>query len=177
MTQEHNDSEAQTIWDANEPYIRRICAYKLSSHPHEVEDAVQEIALAFFEAVQKETQIRDPKKWLTVVTSNIIKDCYQQIASETCRFVSVDEKDVQSLPAPEEPEELPEEVLLQCKHVFLESLSEDERTLFRLRYVKRLKLKAVAKQMGISEGNVKIRIFRLKRKAKRFVDDWSEKHL
>ena len=114
MTQEHNDSEAQTIWAANEPYIRRICAYKLSSHPHEVEDAVQEIALAFFEAVQKGTQIRDPKKWLTVVTSNIIKDCYQQIASETCRFVSVDEKDVQSLPAPEEPEELPEEVLLQC---------------------------------------------------------------
>ncbi|MBR5422702.1 MAG: sigma-70 family RNA polymerase sigma factor [Clostridia bacterium] len=175
MKQNHSDAEA--IWYENEPYIRRICAYKLSSHPDEEEDAVQEIALAFFEAVQKGTQIRDPKKWLTAVASNIIKDCYQQISSETRRFVSVEEKDVQSLPAPEEPEELPEEVLLQCKNVFLESLSEDERTLFRLRYVKRLKLKAVAKQMGISEGNVKIRIFRLKRKAKRFVDDWSEKHL
>lgn len=177
MTVKQNHSDAEAIWYENEPYIRRICAYKLSSHPDEEEDAVQEIALAFFEAVQKGTQIRDPKKWLTAVASNIIKDCYQQISSETRRFVSVEEKDVQSLPAPEEPEELPEEVLLQCKNVFLESLSEDERTLFRLRYVKRLKLKAVAKQMGISEGNVKIRIFRLKRKAKRFVDDWSEKHL
>ena len=175
MKQNHFDAEE--IWSDNEPYIRRICAYKLSSHPNEAEDAVQEIALAFFEAVQKGTKIRDPKKWLTAVASNIIKDCYQQISSETRRFVSVNEKDVQSLPAPEEPEELPEEVLLQCKHVFLESLSEDERTLFRLRYGKRLKLKAIAKQMGISEGNVKIRIFRLKRKAIRFVDNWSENHL
>ena len=171
MVQRQSDPE--TVWTENEPYIRRICAYKLSSHPHEAEDAVQEIALAFFEAVQKGTQIRDPKKWLTVVASNIIKDCYQQISSETRRFVSVDEKDVQTLPVPEEPEE----VLLQCKNVFLDSLSEEERILFRQRYVQRLKLKAIAKQMGISEGNVKIRIFRLKRKAKRFVDDWSEKHL
>ena len=177
MTVKQNHSDAEAIWYENEPYIRRICAYKLSSHPDEAEDAVQEIALAFFEAFQKGTQIRDPKKWLTAVASNIIKDCYQQISSETRRFVSVEEKDIQSLPAPEEPEELPEEVLLQCKNVFLESLSEDELTLFRLRYVKRLKMKAIAKKMGISEGNVKIRIFRLKRKAKRFVDDWSENHL
>ena len=169
--------EAEAVWAANEPYIRKICAYKLSSHPHEAEDAVQEIALAFFEAIRKGTQIRDPKKWLTVVASNIIKDCYQQISSETRRFVSVDAQDIQSIPAPQEPPELPEEVLLQCKSMFLDSLNEDERTLFRLRYTKRLTLKAIAKQMGISEGNVKIRIFRLKRKAKRFVEDWSENHL
>ena len=175
MVQRQNDPE--TVWTENEPYIRRICAYKLSSHPDEIEDTVQEIALAYFEAVQKGTEIRDPKKWLTVVASNIIKDVYGQVAAGARHLAPIDDEAVQSLPAPEEPEELPEEVLLQCKHVFLESLSEDERTLFRLRYVKRLKLKAVAKQMGISEGNVKIRIFRLKRKAKRFVDDWSEKHL
>ena len=74
MALKPEQSEAEAVWAANEPYIRRICAYKLSSHPHEAEDAVQEIALAFFEAIRKGTQIRDPKKWLTVVASNIIKD-------------------------------------------------------------------------------------------------------
>ena len=170
-------SGPEAVWAANEPYIRRICAYKLSSHPDEIGDAVQEIALAYFEAVQKGTPIREPKKWLTVVAANIIKDTYQRLSAQTRRTASIDDEAVQALPAPEEPEELPEEVLLQCKNVFLDSLSDDERTLFRLRYVRRMKLKTIAKKMGVSEGNVKIRIFRLKRKAKRFVADWSENHL
>ncbi len=175
MAQRQNDPE--TVWGENEPYIRRICVYKLSSHPDEIEDTVQEIALAYFEAVQKGTPIRDPKKWLTVVASNVIKDVYQRLSTETRRLVPVDEEAVQSLPAPEEPEEIPESVLLHCKTAFLASLTEDERTLFRLRFVKRMKLKTIAQKMGISEGNVKLRIFRLKRKAKKYVDDWSENHL
>ena len=171
------DPDAEAVWRENEPYIRKICAYKLSSHPHEIEDAVQETALAFFDAVRKGTQIREPKKWLTVVASNIIKDCYQRLSAETRRLVPVDDEAVQALPAPEEPEEIPESVLLHCKTAFLASLTEDERTLFRLRFVKRMKLKAVARKMGVSEGNVKVRIFRLKRKAKQYVDDWSQNHL
>lgn len=172
-----NHPEAEAVWTEYESYIRRICAYKLSSHPNEMEDAVQETALAFFDAVNKGTELREPKKWLTVVASNIIKDVYQRLSTETSRLVPVDEEAVQSLPAPEEPEEIPETILLQCKKTFLASLSEDEQTLFRLRYVKRMKLKTIAKKMGVSEGNVKIRIFRLKRKAKKYVDDWSENHL
>ncbi len=175
MPQTQNKPES--VWLENEPYIRKICTYKLSSHPHEIEDAVQEVALAYFDTVQKGTELREPKKWLTVVASNVIKDVYQRLSTETRRLVPVDEEAVQSLPAPEEPEEIPESVLLQCKSTFLASLTEDERTLFRLRFVKRMKLKTIAQKMGISEGNVKLRIFRLKRKAKKYVDDWSENYL
>ncbi len=177
MPTQQNHPEAEAVWTEYESYIRRICAYKLSSHPNEMEDAVQETALAFFDAVNKGTQIREPKKWLTAVASNIIKDVYQRLSTETRRFVPVEDGSVQALPAPEEPEAVPETVLLQCKTAFLASLTEDERTLFRLRFVKRMKLKTIAGKMGVSEGNVKIRIFRLKRKAKQYVDDWSENHL
>lgn len=177
MPTQQNHPEAEAVWAENETYIRKICAYKLSSHPHEIEDAVQETALAYFDAVQKGIQIREPKKWLTVVASNIIKDCYQRLSAETRRLVPVDDEAVQALPAPEEPEELPEAVLLQCKTAFLASLTEDESMLFRLRFVRRMKLKAIARKMGVSEGNVKVRIFRLKRKAKQYVEDWSENHL
>ena len=177
MTREQRQPGAEAVWAANEAYIRKICEYKLSSHPSEIEDAVQETALAFFAAVNKGIQIREPKKWLTVVAANIIKDCYQRLAAETRRLVPVDDEAVRALPAPEVPEELPEAVLLQCKTAFLASLTEDERTLFRLRFVRRMKLKAIAGKMGISEGNVKLRIFRLKRKAKKYVDEWSENHL
>ena len=175
MPQTQNKPES--VWLENEPYIRKICTYKLSSHPHEIEDAVQEVALAYFDTVQKGTELREPKKWLTVVASNVIKDVYQRLSTETRRLVPVDEEAVQSLPAPEEPEEIPESVLLHCKTAFLASLTEDERTLFRLRFVKRMKLKTIAQKMGISEGNVKLRIFRMKRKAKKYVNDWSENHL
>ena len=177
MPETKNSLPPEAEWQANEAYVRRICAYRLSSHPGEIEDAVQEAALAYFDAVQRGKEIREPKKWLTVVTANIVKDVYRRLSAETRRLVPVENETVQSLPAPEEPEALPEKVLLQCKNTFLASLSEEEQTLFRLRFVKRMKLKAIAGQMGISEGNVKQRIFRLKRKAKRFVDEWSENHL
>jgi len=62
MPTQQNHPEAEAVWAENETYIRKICAYKLSSHPHEIEDAVQETALAYFDAVQKGIQIREPKK-------------------------------------------------------------------------------------------------------------------
>ena len=167
----------EEVWRENETYIRRICAYKLSSHPDEIDDAVQEVALAYYEAVEKGTEIREPKKWLTAVTVNIINDIYRRLKTESEKLVSIDADPVQSLAAPEEAEDLPEAAITACKDAFLSSLTEEEALLFRLRFVKRMKIKAVAKKMGLSEGNVRVRVFRLKQKARRYVRDWADGHL
>ena len=164
-------------WQANEAYIRRICAYKLSSHPDEIDDAVQEIALAYYEAIRKGTDIKDAKKWLTVVASNIINETYKRIMAEEKRVISIEEDAAKRLIAREEPEELTEETLLRCKEDFTATLSEDELLLFHLRFEKRMRIKAIARKMGISEGNVRQRIFRLKRRAKKYVAEWNEKNV
>ena len=167
----------EKVWRENETYIRRICAYKLSSHPDEIDDAVQEVALAYYEAVEKGTVIREPKKWITAVTANIINDIYRRLKTESEKFVPIDTDPVHTFAAPQEGEDLPEEAITACKDAFLSSLSEEEALLFRLRFVKRMKIKAVAKKMGISEGNVRVRVFRLKQKARRYVRDWADGHL
>lgn len=164
-------------WQANEAYIRRICAYKLSSHPDEIDDAVQEVALAYYEAIEKGTDIRNAKKWLTVVAANIINETYKRCMTEEKRVISIEEDAAQCLSAPEEPETLTEEAILRCKEDFAATLGEEELLLFRLRFEKRLRIRAIAKKMGISEGNVRQRIFRLKRRAKKFVAEWNEKNV
>ena len=164
-------------WHRNEAYIRKLCAYKLSSHPDEVEDAVQEVALAYCEALEKGTEILSPEKWLTRVAVNTVNDIYRRLASEGNRLVPLEEGLPLLQPAPEETAPLPEAALLGCRAAFLETLGEDELLLFRLRFQKREKLKTIASRMGLTETNVKQRVFRLKRKAKRFVEDWSGKNL
>lgn len=167
----------ESVWRDNEAYIRRICAHKLSSHPDEIEDAVQETGLAFFEALKKGTEIREPKKWLTVVCSNVVNDTLKRLYADAKRLRPVDEEPVLSLPSPEETEPTDEAVLLQGKDAFLSSLTEGEAELFRLRFVKRKKLKAIAREMGITETNVKQRIFRLKQKAKKYAAEWADDQL
>ena len=167
----------EAVWRENEAYIRRICAYKLSSHPDEIDDAVQEIGLAFFAAAEKGVEIREPKRWLTVVANNILKDIYSRMAKDAARLTAIDAEEYRAIPAPEEPEAVPEEALLRCRDGFLSELNEEERLLYRLRFEKRMKIKKIAEKTGFSEGNVRVRIFRLKQKARRYVDDWAEDHL
>ena len=171
------DTLPEAVWRENEAYIRRICAYKLSSHPDEIDDAVQEIGLAYFAAAEKGVEIREPRRWLTVVANNILKDIYSHMSKDAARLASIDAEEYRSIPAPEEPEAVPEEALLRCREGFLSGLNEEERLLYRLRFEKRMKIKKIAEKTGLSEGNVRVRIFRLKQKAKRYVGDWAEEHL
>ncbi|MCR5041135.1 MAG: sigma-70 family RNA polymerase sigma factor [Clostridia bacterium] len=171
------DATPEEIWRANEEYVRRICRYRLCGHPDEADDAVQDVGTAFFAAVAAGTEIREPKKWLTVVTANTVNAVFRRLSAESERFVPDPETVLPFVPAPEEPEPVSENDLLRCREAFLATLSEDEMELFRLRFVKGMKLKRIAEKTGVSENSVKQRIFRLKGKAKRFAREWAEEDL
>ena len=70
------------IWLEYEPYIKKLCAYKLKSIPGEIDDCVQEVFLAFFDALNKGQQIEHPKAWLTTVANNKINDLYKAVKKE-----------------------------------------------------------------------------------------------
>ena len=167
---------AQAIWQKNEPYIKRICEYKLSSHPEEAEDALQETALAFFEAVKNGKEIAEPEKWLTVVAVNKINGIYRKIGYDKKHTVSTEDEAYINLTAEEEMPALPEKVLLKYKKEFLSTLSDDELQLYKLRFIKRMKIKDIAVKTGKTEVNIKQKIFRLKRKAKKYIAEQFEEN-
>ena len=61
--QEHNESQlCEKLWEKYEPRIRRICAYKLTSCPDEVDEVVSQTYLALCIKLNEGT-IQNPKAW------------------------------------------------------------------------------------------------------------------
>lgn len=71
------DREFNELWREYEPYIRKLCNFKLSSHIEYVDDCVQDVFTALLEEMYRGTTIKKPKSWLTTVTNNMIKDIYE----------------------------------------------------------------------------------------------------
>ena len=172
--QDKISTEAQEIWIKYEPYIRRLCNFKLSSCPERAEDCVQDVFLALLAAMKKGYVIRERKAWLTAVAWNKIRDVYDEINREQEKTVPLsgeladvlaDERDA--------ADRISDNRIEDAQKKFLLSLNSTERELYRLRFEEERSIKDISAALGISEGNVKIRIFRLKQKAKAFSENYS----
>jgi len=167
---------AAQCWRLYSPYIKKLLRYKLASMPEEIDDCLSETFLALLSALKRGEEIEKPKAWLTVTANNIVKKEYDARRKENERREPDSESILFTLPAPEEADdnEPTEESILAAKDDFLSSLTPAERELFDLRFLQRKKLKNIAFLTGVTENNVKQRIFRLKRKAETFVKKWGQ---
>ena len=168
---------AEECWRLYAPYLRKLLQYKLASMPDQIEDCLNETFLALLTALERGEVIEKPKAWLTVTANNIIKKTYDAHRRESERYAPEGETLLFTLPAPDLPEEaFTEAELLAAKDDFMASLTENERTLFDLRFRQRKRLKKIAEETGVTENTVKQRVFRLKRKGAAFVKKWAEEH-
>ena len=71
---DYNKKMVTELWQEHEPYIRRLCTYKLKSLPDYVDDCIQDVFLYLSDAINKGKTIEYPKAWLTKVANNKIKD-------------------------------------------------------------------------------------------------------
>ena len=62
------------IWAEHEPYIRKLCTYKLKSLPEHIDDCIQDVFLDLSDAFDKGKIIEYPKGWLTKVANNKITE-------------------------------------------------------------------------------------------------------
>ena len=172
-TKEETRRLAEELWKENEPYIIKLCKFKLQSVPDKVNDCVQDVFLDLLVALDSGETIRCPKAWLTRVAGNKINDIYKEGKRETENTVSLTDKIAESIADSKtlfdgEPE-FNDDELLSAKDSFLESLTPEEKELFSERFVLRLKAKEIALRHGTTESNIRKRVFRLKNKAKEYV--------
>lgn len=73
-----NKDAVSELWRQYEPYIRKLCCYKLKSLPNYIDDCVQDVFLDLSETLSSGKTIEYPKAWLTTVTNNKIKDIYSE---------------------------------------------------------------------------------------------------
>jgi RNA polymerase sigma-70 factor (ECF subfamily) len=133
----------------------------------------------FLRAYQKRHTFRGESKiqtWLLRIAVNLANDhARNRRASFWRRFVRLDSADHKRIPSPSvriaSPQASPERMLLareELKAVWsaMASLSEQQRTIFLLRFGEDMSLQEVARLLGKKVGTVKVHLFRAIRKVR-----------
>ena len=165
MNKKRLKKQIYDIWAEYEPYIRKLCKYKLNSMPDCIDDCVQDVFLDLSVALNEGKTINNPKAWLTTVTNNKIKDLYSKSKKEADLFVVLS-SELEEPISTDEYFEVSDEQLLQIKDDVIKALKKDEQELLHYRYVLKKSVKEIAAELNTTENNIYQRLFRLKVKVK-----------
>lgn len=154
------------IWLELEPYIKKLCEYKLKSMPNVIDDCVQEVFFAYIDAINKGQTIEHPKAWLTTVANNKIKDIYKIAKKENERVIPLSHEEAVNYPSSvygmDNTLYISDEQIEQIKKNVLNQLTDEELKLIEEYYVQRIKLKSLAKNYHYSESKMKQVMFKLR---------------
>lgn len=178
ITESSKHELCKSLWLKNEPKLRRLCTYKLSNHPDEVEDILSEAALIFWTAIINGKTIEYPDSWLYSVVNNLIKKKYTEINIEKEHRVILNEGNLKTynLSVGYEFENLllTDELIEKFSMEIESFLSPDEKQLYEYVYEEKLRMKEIAVRISSTESAVKQKNYRLHRKVKRLVKNYLE---
>ena len=170
---DYNKKTVNELWQEHEPYIRKLCTYKLKSLPNYVDDCVQDVFLDLSDALDKGKTIEYPKAWLTKVANNKIKDIYAQAKNEAEKIVSFESENLDSSyygVVNDEYFTIEEEQIPVLKGKVINMLDDKEQQLLYDRYTLNKSISVIAKEYNTTENNIYQKLFRLKQKTKMLIE-------
>lgn len=170
---DYNKKILNELWQEHEPYIRKLCTYKLKSLPDYVDDCVQDVFLDLSDAINKGKTIEYPKAWLTKVANNKIKDIYAQAKKEAEKIVSFESENLDSSyygVVNDEYFTIEEEQIPVLKEKVINMLDDKEQQLLYDRYTLNKSISVIAKEHNTTENNIYQKLFRLKQKTKMLIE-------
>ena len=170
---DYNKKTVNELWQEHEPYIRKLCTYKLKSLPNYVDDCVQDVFLDLSDAINKGKVIEYPKAWLTKVANNKIKDIYAQAKNEAEKIVSFESENLDSSyygVVNDEYFTIEEEQIPVLKEKVINMLDDKEQQLLYDRYTLNKSISVIAKEYNTTENNIYQKLFRLKQKTKMLIE-------
>ena len=170
---ENNENQlCEQIWKKYEPKIRRICEYKLSSCPDEIDEVISQTFLALCAKLSEDT-IENPQAWLYATANNIIKMTYEAQNRNKKKLISLDTgitdaNEQHNLIYSNDflDKRLSNDQIDILKAQVESELDYDELALIHLIHQKHLKYKEIAELMNSTESAIKQRSYRLRCKVK-----------
>lgn len=160
-------ADAAKVYEALFPVLFRI-AFHISGNRTKAEDICQEAFIKYFERSDPLPDLEQTKYWLIRVLRNLALNYEKKQSRETKAY----ERLLKSTPQHYESGE--SEVLLQETRSIVQSslnkLPYNLRIVLVLKEYADLGYKEIAKVLGISEGNVKIRVFRARERLWKLLD-------
>lgn len=170
---DYNKKIVNELWQEHEPYIRKLCTYKLKSLPDYVDACVQDVFLDLSDALDKGKTIEYPKAWLTKVVNNKIKDIYTQAKKESEKIVSLESENFDSSyygVVNDEYFTIKDEEVPVLKEKVINMLDDKEQQLLYDRYTLKKSISIIAKEHNTTENNIYQKLFRLKQKTKMLIE-------
>lgn len=161
------------IWTEHEPYIRKLCSYKLKSLPDYIDDCIQDVFLDLSDALAKGKTIEYPKAWLTKVANNKIKDIYTQAKKDAERLVCIDSQTFDNTYCGvvyDEYFQIKDEEIPILKEKVINMLDDKEQQLLYDRYTLKKSISVIAEEHNTTENNIYQKLFRLKQKTKMLIE-------
>jgi RNA polymerase sigma-70 factor, ECF subfamily len=143
-------------------------AMRLMGNPDDAAEATQETYLKLLRAIRSFRGEAQFSTWLYRVTSNVAVSMLRRRARQRLD-VPLDDRDWHQLPAPasaEPAEQLEQRQMSQLLDAALASLPAGYRTVVVMKDVYGFRLEEIGKQLGISEGAAKVRLFRARQRLK-----------
>jgi RNA polymerase sigma-70 factor (ECF subfamily) len=131
-------------------------AYRYASNPSEAEDIAQD---ALLRAWRRRSTLRDSERrnqWLAAIVRNEAFRQHARVRPDLTATIEFREG--------EEDQQVLAAVELADLHAALQELSERDRRLLEMRYAEDLTQATIARQLGIPEGTVKVRLHRARAK-------------
>ena len=170
---DYNKKIVNELWQEHEPYIRKLCTYKLKSLPDYVDDCVQDVFLDLSDALDKGKTIEYPKAWLTKVVNNKIKDIYTQAKKESEKIVPLESENFDSSyygVVNDEYFTIEDEQIPVLKEKVINMLDDKEQQLLYDRYTLKKSISVIANEHNTTENNIYQKLFRLKEKTKMLIE-------
>jgi len=140
-------------------------AFSITGSKEDAEDVVQDVLL----------QIWKKEDWEKI--ENIEAYCFRSVRNRALDTIALKDNRIEALPNDfdyPEQEDVGQKIEAQEQMDIIEKwlakLPEKQQTIFRLREVEELSYKEIASVLNISEEQVKINLFRLRRKLKEYFD-------
>lgn len=170
--------ECMQIWHLYREYIKSFCNFQLKDCPDCVEDCVQDVFMALLEARRAGKEIKNPKAWLTRVANNKIIDEYKNKAREAEHINRIIQYETAlKISAVEMPQlnDVSDELIDEMTDNILNRLKADERSLVVDYYMEDMRVRDIAARHGLSETNVRQKLFRARKKIVHMVKKEIEK--
>lgn len=170
---DYNKKIVNELWQEHEPYIRKLCTYKLKSLPDYIDDCIQDVFLDLSDVLNKGKVIEYPKAWLTKVANNKIKDIYNQAKRDAEKIVPLESQNLDNTYSGvvyDEYFSIEDEQIPVLKEKVINLLDDKEQQLLYDRYTLKKSISIIAKEHNTTENNIYQKLFRLKQKTKMLIE-------
>ena len=145
------------------------CLSRLDGSREAADDCVQEAFIIFYDKLLEGEQFENPRAFLYRTADNFVKRQKQKVAEEQRRRVPLEDAADIGVADDEYAERLALIDYEECAKLLINLLTDEEKQIYDLRYVRRIGVEELAERLGISRPAASMRLMRLRNKIKDMV--------